>query len=83
MLTVVKRNTWGIEKIGLPENLQSAPGVIKSGPNGYDSWYVRWFQQIEIGDFLWHDFDPSEKEIMLGVEPKVGIDHVDDYVKIG
>jgi hypothetical protein len=78
----VWRNRWGLQPdIGWPEALSVQPAEISPGNGGYVAWRVIWEQLAMMGANYWAG-GITPTEIYLGIAPRIGPEHVDDYWQV-
>lgn len=78
----VRWNRWGVPgAIGAPEALSAGPGGFDAEVYGYDSFAVRWEQPVYVGEQVWAG-GIAPLEIWLGIAPRIGAAHVDDYWRV-
>lgn len=82
LLAHVRYNRWGYPgAVHAPVALSAQPGEFQPGLAGYDSWLATWEQTIYVGPDLWAG-GIAPQEVWLGIAPKIGADHVEDYFPI-
>ena len=78
----VRHNRWGLNAaVDHPQAINAQPGEFVPEQAGYDSWRVTWEQQVYVGVNIWAGGQLPE-EIYLGIAPKIGPEHVDDYFRV-
>lgn len=78
LFRLVRRNTWGIQGVDIPENLEAVPADFGPDKPGYEIWAVTWEQTIRVGGSVWEG-GSRPSTVFLGVAPDIGPPHVDDY----
>jgi hypothetical protein len=78
----VWQNRWGLQpEVWRPEALSSQPAQLEPDGAGYILWRVMWEQLAYMGQSYWAGgITPSE--IYLGIAPRIGPDHIDDYWRV-
>jgi hypothetical protein len=82
VLARVRDNRWGYPAaVRAPEALAAQPGEFQPEQAGFDSWLVTWEQVVHVGLDSWAG-GIAPTEVWLGIAPKIGAAHVDDYFRI-
>jgi len=83
VMTLVRRNGWGMgPSIGRPKGLHMAPGDMRPGQAGYESWVVSWEQTLYLVASLWDGTGITPSKVFLGIAPDIGLGHEPDYVEV-
>ena len=79
----VRQQRWGCP-IGPAELIGIYQDDFDPELDQYEVWRVEWQQVIHLGDTVWADYDEGEtpQRVFLGITPKIGPEHIDDYFEI-
>lgn len=72
---------WGCP-IGPAEVVGAFPDDFNPELDQYECWRVEWRQVLHLGDTVWNNDGVAPSEVYLGITPKIGPDHKDDYFLI-
>lgn len=83
VLSRVRHNRWSLAgAVRVPEALSAQPAELAPGPQGYGAWRALWEQVVYIGADVWAGTGQPPAEVYLGIAPRIGAAHVDDYFLI-
>lgn len=84
----VKTQTWG-QPVGVAKDISAAPAFWqKKDRDGkaeeYECYAVEWRHTARFGADIWDEETPSPaKQVFIGIAPKIGTGHEDDYFLAG
>lgn len=79
----VRAQRWGCP-IGPAELIGIYQDDFDPDLDQYEVWRVEWQQVIHLGESVWVPYDEGEtpNQVFLGITPKIGPGHIDDYFEV-
>mgnify|MGYP001036321029 CR=1 FL=1 len=78
---VVNKNRWGLDNVGIPEQISCFPGRYSNAPKGFDSWIVEWSQTVSISE-TWDLSRLAPENVFISQAPEIGRVHEQDYEEL-
>lgn len=87
LLPWIVAKTWNIEDHCWPAGMAMGRNLYNTDldKTGVAFWHIAWSQRVRLGgsEESQAEICPVPTELYVGIDPEVGPDHLDDYVRIG
>lgn len=77
----ISQRRWPGCPVGKAQAIHAYRNDFKPELDQYEVWTVEWRQEVNLGETVWKD-TTTPTQIFIGFTPKIGKDHVADYIPV-